>query len=158
MTVNAVCFKYGVFHLEVSSFQQKEWGFVPVCRCEVELTMLSVTDYVAFWPAVICGCILAPSPCKKGTPLARWMINTIISYPCCTKINAGKKEIAAAELHSIWYKFFVFSFMRSGIQIEPEGESVGVKTYAAHCLFKKTSISFAKHQSRERDPCMFHFS
>lgn len=49
MAVNEVYFKYIIiFHLEVSSFWQKEPRFMKVCCCVVESATFSVTGYVAF--------------------------------------------------------------------------------------------------------------
>ena len=74
---------------------------------------------------------------------------------CCGA--RGGKESAVAKLYSIWQNCFGFILM-CRIQIGPEGEGSGVKSDVAHCLFKKMSVSFAKHQSREKDLRAFHFS
>lgn len=169
MAVNEVYFKYIIiFHLEVSIFLAEGmkiheglqvWGWIGAVQCYW---------LRGFWPIMIYGGKLTHIPYRKGTPSAtldiHWRINTIISYPCCIIINAvcvcfgaESKESAVAKLYSIWQNCFGFIFM-SGIQIGPEGESNGVKSHVAHCLFKKTSISFAKHQSREKDLRVFHFS
>ena len=102
-----------------------------------------------------------PGPFREGSSSAtldiHWSITAIISYSCCARTNEGKKS-AATKLYWIWKNCFWLLFTRSGVQIEPKGVNRGVKPYVAHCLFKKTSISFAKYQSREKDLCVFHFS
>lgn len=120
-----------------------------VCRCRAESAGFGVTESI-LWCIEVHGGSFFPT---WDIP---WSRNALISYLCCATANTGEKINYSRDVLNM-IKLLLIYIHWEWNQTGAKGGNRGVKPYVAHCLFKKTSICFAKYQSRGRRPVCVSF-